>query len=417
MTRYEQTLQYLVQQLPMYQNTGPAAYKADLSRTGSLCRLLDDPQNKFKSLHIAGTNGKGSVSSILASVLQEAGYKTGLYTSPHLKDFRERIRINGKKISKDIVVDFVENYRTSFEPLHPSFFELTTAMAFLWFAQEKVDVAVLETGLGGRLDSTNVVTPELAVITNIGMDHTQFLGNTLPQIAKEKAGIMKSGVPVVIGPENLHLQSLFEEIALQKNAIPYFVDQEDIAALETDLGGAYQQKNTRTAHLALQILRKQNWNISETNIRNGAQKVIPNTGLRGRWEILRPQNPRIICDVCHNEDGVKEAAQMLAGESFENLHIVWGMVQDKDPVKILPLLPAEARFYYCRPNVPRGMAVEQLTATAAANNRSGKGFPSVAAAIDAAVGSATKNDLVFIGGSVFVVAEAMEKLDPPEEID
>ncbi len=403
---YPETLDYLFGQLPMYQRIGNAAYKANLDNTYRLSEILNHPEKQFKSVHIAGTNGKGSTSHMLASVLQEAGYKVGLYTSPHLKDFRERIKINGAMISENEVIDFVEEYKNEFEKIQLSFFEWTVGLAFHYFANQKVDIAIIETGLGGRLDSTNIVTPEVAVITNISMDHTQFLGDTLAKIAAEKAGIIKSTIPVIIGETQPEIKYVFTEKANQLNATIQFADKLSLKEYESDLKGVYQQQNKKTVLATIQVLQKLGWNIAESHIINGLQNVVNNTGLMGRWQMLNKQ-PLTICDTGHNEAGIKLILAQINQQSFEKLHFVLGVVNDKDITNILQLLPKNATYYFCQAKIPRALDVNILAEKATAVGLSGTTFPSVAAAYKAAQKNATTQDLIFIGGSTFVVAEAL----------
>ncbi|KJS07577.1 MAG: hypothetical protein VR77_00705 [Flavobacteriales bacterium BRH_c54] len=403
---YPETLDYLFGQLPMYQRIGNAAYKANLDNTYRLSEILNHPEKQFKSVHIAGTNGKGSTSHMLASVLQEAGYKVGLYTSPHLKDFRERIKINGAMISENEVIDFVKEYKNQFEKIQLSFFEWTVGLAFHYFANQKVDIAIIETGLGGRLDSTNIVTPEVAVITNISMDHTQFLGDTLAKIAAEKAGIIKSTIPVIIGETQPEIKHVFIEKAAQLNATIQFADKLSLKEYESDLKGVYQQQNKKTVLATIQVLQKLGWNIAESHIINGLQNVVNNTGLMGRWQMLNKQ-PLTICDTGHNEAGIKLILAQINQQSFEKLHFVLGVVNDKDITNILQLLPKNATYYFCQAKIPRALDVNILAEKATAVGLSGTTFPSVAAAYKAAQKNATAQDLIFIGGSTFVVAEAL----------
>lgn len=402
---YQETVDYLFSQLPMFQRVGGAAYKADLSNTLALCEILGNPQHKFKSIHIAGTNGKGSVSSTLASIFSTCGYKTGLFTSPHLKDYRERIKINGIMIPEEFVVDFVANFRRKAEHLQPSFFEFTCVMAFEYFAQQQVDIAILETGMGGRLDSTNVVIPEISVITAISLDHQQFLGDTIEKIALEKGGIIKPDVPVVIGENPSSVQKVFEEIAKEKNA-PIYFSRSTSAGFATDLHGFYQRENMRTVARVIDVAKKK-YNLLPACVEEGALNVKKNTGLRGRWEIIS-ERPRIIADVAHNETGVKIIVDMLRKQSFVRLHIVWGMTADKDINHILPHLPTSATYYWCQANVPRAKNVRELSQEALKYSLEGKEYPSVKAALAAAKKEAFLNDLIFVGGSVFVVAEILD---------
>ncbi|NCP46470.1 MAG: bifunctional folylpolyglutamate synthase/dihydrofolate synthase, partial [Flavobacteriales bacterium] len=347
---YPETLDYLFGQLPMYQRIGNAAYKANLDNTYRLSEILNHPEKQFKSVHIAGTNGKGSTSHMLASVLQEAGYKVGLYTSPHLKDFRERIKINGEMISENEVIDFVEEYKNEFEKIQLSFFEWTVGLAFHSFANQKVDIAIVETGLGGRLDSTNIVTPEVVVITNISMDHTQLLGDTLEKIAAEKAGIIKSTIPVVIGETQPKIKHVFIEKAKQMNAPIQFADEHHTQEYESDLKGVYQQQNKKTVVATIHVLQTLGWNIAENHIIKGLQNVVSNTGLMGRWQVLNKQ-PFTVCDTGHNEAGIRLILAQINQQSFEKLHVVLGVVNDKDITNILALLPNNASYYFCQANI------------------------------------------------------------------
>ena len=390
----------------MYQRVGQAAYKADLGATIKLASYLGNPEKRFKSIHVAGTNGKGSTSHMLASVFQEAGYKTGLYTSPHLKDFRERIKINGKMIPKKNVTEFVEKHQAYFETNQLSFFEMTVGLAFDYFRNEKVDIAIVEVGMGGRLDSTNIVIPEVSVITNIGLDHTQFLGTTLAEIAAEKAGIIKGGIPVVIGESQSDTKPVFNRIATEKNAAISFADMDDSKDFTSDLKGIYQKKNIQTVLGTLKIIQKDGWNISEENIRNGFLKTIENTGLMGRWQILR-ENPKVICDTGHNKEGLLLVIEQLRNENFRALHIVFGVVSDKALDSVLPLMPPTANYYFCKPDIPRGMDAGILASEALRFGLNGEVYPSVQAAYNAALKTALKEDLIFVGGSTFVVAEVL----------
>lgn len=430
---YKQTVNYLYEQLPVFTRVGQSAYKANLDNTIALCARLNNPQHKFKSIHIAGTNGKGSTSHILAAILQTAGYKTGLYTSPHLKDFRERIRINGQMISRQHVVDFVAAHRASFDEIKPSFFEMTVGLAFDVFANEKVDIAIIETGLGGRLDSTNIITPLLSIITNIGWDHTNILGNTLQLIAAEKAGIIKPGIPVIIGEYQPEVASVFiNKAAEEKSSISFASQQWDIAKpavttngllnisitknnptagsaitnLQLDLTGTYQLKNIKTVLLAIDGLRLQGFNITDEALATAVRQVKTLTGLHGRWEVLNKQ-PLTICDTGHNPEGIHEVLQNIAAVAYEKLHFVFGAVNDKDISKILALLPKNATYYFCKPDIPRGLDAESLKLNAESFGLHGTVYPSVKAALQTAQKNAQKNDLVFIGGSTFVVAEVV----------
>jgi dihydrofolate synthase / folylpolyglutamate synthase len=423
---YEATLQYLYDNLPMFQRIGTAALKNDLSNTVKLCAALRDPQKRFKSVHIAGTNGKGSTSHMLASILQAAGYKTGLYTSPHLKDFTERIRINGIEIHREFIIDFVNRMRPLIQEIEPSFFEITVAMAFDYFNTEKIDIAVVEVGLGGRLDSTNVITPELSVITNIGWDHKDLLGNTLEKIATEKAGIIKSEIPVVISERQPGIDSLFAEKSTVMNAPVHFATdqytpiQHEISGrvlldifkgqdllfkdLILPLQGYYQRKNVLGVLMAVDVLRSTGWSISVEDVKKGLEQVISQTGLKGRWQVLG-RNPLKVCDTGHNSDGIKEVIAQIKAQSYRKLHIVVGMVKDKDVVEILQLLPQQAAYYFCQANIPRALDASQLAEYGQKLGLNGVIIPDVNEAIKQAEQNAVAEDMIFIGGSTFVVAE------------
>ena len=390
----------------MYQRIGAAAYKVDVSNTLKLMAHLKEPQSSFKSVHVAGTNGKGSTSHMLASVLQDAGYKVGLYTSPHLKDFRERIKLNGKMMPEQKVVDFVENHRSFFEENQLSFFEMTVGLAFDYFKNEKVDIAIIEVGLGGRLDSTNVINPEVSVITNIGLDHTQFLGTTLAEIASEKAGIIKSKIPVVIGEAKPETTAVFIDKARKEKSPVLFVEEEDIPEFKTDLLGNYQIKNYKTAYATLGVLKQKGWGISNKNIENGFLNVAKNTGLQGRWQLLN-KSPKVICDTAHNIEGLSLVLNQLKKEDFDQMHIVLGVVADKNLDAILPLFPKNAIYYFCKPAVIRGLAVAKLQQKARAYELIGASYVSVSEAYKSAMTAAKAKDLIFIGGSTFVVAEVL----------
>lgn len=390
----------------MYQRVGQSAYKADLAATLSLALHLDNPENSFKSIHVAGTNGKGSTSHMLASIFQEAGYKTGLYTSPHLIDFRERIKIDGKLIPKKNVSDFVLAHKGYFEENQLSFFEMTVGLAFDYFKKEKVDIAIVEVGMGGRLDSTNIITPEISIITNIGLDHTQFLGNSLESIAAEKAGIIKSGIPVIIGESTAETKVVFQKTARERNAQIYFAECSDTLEYESDLKGNYQKKNKRIVVQAIRILKENGWQISEENVVDGFAKTVNNTGLRGRWEVLQ-EHPKVIVDTAHNREGLTIVMEQLQMESFKDLHIVLGMVIDKDLTSVLPLFPKNATYYFCTPNVPRGMNANILYTEAKIYGLHGNVFKSVNDAYINALENASSADVVYIGGSTFVVAEVL----------
>ncbi|WP_055443015.1 bifunctional folylpolyglutamate synthase/dihydrofolate synthase [Lacinutrix himadriensis] len=401
---YQDTVNWMFCQLPMYQQQGKAAYKVDLNNTLILAKHLKNPETQFKTIHVAGTNGKGSTSHMLASILQEAGYTVGLYTSPHLKDFRERIKINGKEVSKQFVIGFIKRNKTFFEKHSLSFFEMTVGMAFDYFAKQKVDIAIIEVGLGGRLDSTNIITPEVSVITNIGLDHTQFLGNTLPAIAEEKGGIIKKNIPVVIGETQGETKSVFNRIAAEASSKIDYADQLITTSYTSDLKGSYQEKNIKTVLQTISVLQKQNWKISQSNIEKGLQQVVKNTGLKGRWQILN-ENPKVICDTAHNKEGLAYVMKQLQEESFQALHIVFGVVNDKDLDSIIALLPKKATYYFCKPNIPRGKNAEELFTYFSKKNYVGNVYDSVNEAYKQALIQAKKNDVIYVGGSTFVVAE------------
>ncbi len=392
--------------LPMYQRQGKMAFKKDLTNTLALSYHLHHPYKQFKSIHVAGTNGKGSTSHMIASILQEAGYKVGLYTSPHLKDFRERIKVNGQLIAKKSVTDFINQNQFFLEKQKLSFFEMTVGLAFDHFAKQQVDFAVVEVGLGGRLDSTNIITPEVSVITNIGYDHTQFLGETLGEIAMEKAGIIKNGVPVIISEKQEEVVDVFEKIAQEKKAKITFATDEVLKIYKTDLLGVYQQKNVKAAVHAIKILKYKGYDISDKHIKKGLLKVIPNTGLLGRWQIINKQ-PLIICDTAHNKEGLTYVLKQLSEIQHETLHIVLGAVNDKDLNTILPLFPINAHYYFCKPDIPRGLDAIILQEKAANFNLKGEIYTSVKEALKNAKNKANKDDLIFVGGSTFVVAEVV----------
>lgn len=403
---YQQTLDYLFAQLPMYQRQGKAAYKADLNNTIALMDYLGHPENGFKSIHVGGTNGKGSVSHMLAAILQEQGYKVGLYTSPHLKDFRERIRINGEMITKEAVVSFVEKHRSWMEDHSISFFEWTVGLAFEHFTNQEVDIAIIEVGMGGRLDSTNVIEPELSVITNIGLDHTQFLGDTHAKIASEKAGIIKLGVPVVIGSTLPDTKTVFAEKAAECGAPITYAEDMDTPSYSCDLIGSYQAENKRTAMTAIDILRSAGWEVSEEAIVNGFKNVSRTTGLLGRWQVLG-HVPFIVCDTAHNREGLSYTMKQLAATPHNNLHIVFGVVNDKNLSDIIDLLPKNAAYYCCAANIARALPTDKLVSELRANNFECAGFESVQNALEAARSRAANNDVIYIGGSTFVVAEIL----------
>lgn len=403
---YQETVTWMFNQLPMYQLQGAVAYKADLSNIEKLSAHLNHPERQIKTIHVAGTNGKGSTSSMLASILQEAGYKVGLYTSPHMKDFRERIKINGNEISEQFVVEFVAQNKLFFEKESLSFFEMTVGMAFNYFEKEKVDIAVIEVGMGGRLDATNIITPLVSVITNIGKDHTVFLGNTLAKIAEEKAGIIKSNIPVIIGEYTKETKAVFIEKAKRMNSPLYFASETFIDnQLTSDLEGFYQQKNIRTVRQAIELLRS-HLSISEKNEKDGLQNVVANTKLWGRWQVLQ-QNPKVVADTAHNDHGLSIVMKQLKAEKYNKLFIVFGVVNDKDLDSILPLLPKEAKYFFSKPSVFRGLNEEILAEKAGEFNLKGEIVSSISEAYEKAKLEATPGDLIYIGGSTFVVAEIL----------
>ncbi len=391
-------------QLPMYQHKGQRAYNAKLDGISDLSAYLGNPHQKFKSIHIAGTNGKGSSSHMLASILQEAGYKVGLYTSPHLKDFRERIRINGKKASKQYVIGFVKRHYVYLKSNKLSFFEMTVGMAFDYFARNKVDIAIIEVGLGGRLDSTNIISPEICLITNIGLDHTDFLGTTLAEIAREKAGIIKKGIPVVISEYHNETAPVFTTIAASTDAPLHFADQDADIPYTTDLLGDYQRRNIRGVLEVLTHLR--GFAVSGSQIQKGLRSVVHNTGLMGRWQVL-DEGPRVVCDLAHNREGIGQVMDQLGRENYQHLHMVLGFVSDKDLGTMLPLFPKGGTYYFARPDIPRGLDAKELQDIALQYGLTGKAFSSVSQAYQAARKAAAIGDLIFIGGSTFTVAEVV----------
>lgn len=420
---YQETIDYLFNVTPLFQNIGKDAYKEGLDNTIILDNHFNNPHKKFRTIHIAGTNGKGSCSHTIAAILQSAGYKTGLYTSPHLIDFSERIKVNGEPVEKEFVIDFVKQNKDFFEPLHPSFFELTTAMAFLYFAEKKVDVAVIEVGLGGRLDCTNIITPDLSIITNISFDHTQFLGNTLKDIAKEKAGIIKEKKPVIIGEYTPETKTVFEDKAKSTNSDIIFAEDnklingykqtenglllyksDKIKDLYGELNGLYQVKNTNTILNAVYKLIELGYNIDETNIKNGFRNVCHLTGLMGRWQKLE-ENPTIICDTGHNIGGMKYIVEQLSRMKYDKLHIIIGMVNDKDINGVISLLPKNAKYYFTQASVKRALPAEQVKEIANNHGLKGEAYSSVEKALTIAKNNAKENDLIFIGGSTFIVAD------------
>ena len=401
---YQDTLDWMFSQLPMYQRQGQSAFKKDLSNTLKLAIHLNYPEQDFKSIHVAGTNGKGSTSHMLASILQEAGYKVGLYTSPHLKDFRERIKINGIEVSKQFVIGFIKRNKSFFEAHSLSFFEMTVGMAFEYFSKQKVDIAVIEVGLGGRLDSTNIITPEVSVITNIGLDHTQFLGDTLEAIAFEKGGIIKPNIPVVIGETQKETAPVFEDLANKNKSKIVFADQEVKKSYKSDLKGYYQEKNIKTAIQSIKELQNKGYIISKKHIANGLLHVTRNTGLKGRWQVLN-EAPKVVCDTGHNKEGLSDVMNQISNETFEKLHIVFGVVNDKDLSSIVNLLPKTATYYFCKPDIPRGLEAPELQSILAVYGLKGTAYNSVDQAYKAALDNASKSDFIFVGGSTFVVAE------------
>lgn len=403
---YAETLAYLYAQLPMFHRIGKAAYKADLANTHALMEVLGHPERGLKCVHIAGTNGKGSTSHMLASVLQEAGFRTGLYTSPHLKDFRERIRVNGVMIPQEAVIAFVGTNRAAFEPIAPSFFEWTVGLAFDHFRRERVDIAVVETGLGGRLDSTNVVTPEVSVITNIGWDHADLLGNTLEAIAAEKAGIIKAGSPVIIGEAEGAIADVFRGKAEAEHTRITFADQQAALPYALDLAGPHQERNARTVVSTIVELRARGWSITETQLTRGLANTAVNTGFMGRWQRIGT-DPLTIADVGHNVDGLRVVKEMLRRTPHEQLHIIYGTVADKDISAALAELPREATYYFCKADIPRALDVMQLQEKAMTAGLRGQAHASVKDALRAARAAARPQDLVLVTGSVFVVAEVV----------
>ena len=424
---YQQTVDYLFSQLPMYSRIGASAYKEDLTNTIALCNFINNPQQHFKSVHIAGTNGKGSTSHMLAAILQTAGYKTGLYTSPHLKDFKERIKVNGQMIDEDFVVSFTQKIKPAIESIEPSFFEITVAMAFDYFAHEKVDIAIVEVGLGGRLDSTNIISPELSVITNIGLDHMNILGDTIEKIAFEKAGIIKKNIPVVVGEVLPETRPVFESIAAANSSELIIAPEkrrsidwkyghhllkievahqhsDEVNFYELDLPGYYQTKNITTVLESVSQLQKKGWNIPEESIRKALKHVKHLTGLHGRWEHVH-SNPTVILDVGHNEDGIKAIVQQLELMDYHKLHIVLGMVKDKEIETVLALLPKLAVYYFTRAQIPRALPEEELKSKAAVAGLSGNAYAEVNMALKVAMANAHKDDLILVCGSVFVVGE------------
>lgn len=404
---YQETTNWMFNQLPMYQTQGASAYKKDLTNTILLVNHLNNPQEKIKCIHVAGTNGKGSTSHMLASILQEAGYKVGLYTSPHLKDFRERIKINGVTVSENFVCDFINTHKVFFEENDMSFFEMSVGLAFDYFAKEKVDIAIIEVGLGGRLDATNIITPLVSVITNIGIDHTQFLGNTLEAIAGEKAGIIKHNIPVVIGEYTTETQPVFLAKAKANQAEIYFASDLISEEFPSDLMGDYQTHNKKTVLQTIAVLNSQKeFKIFQEDIKSGLLQVVKNTGLQGRWQQLG-DSPKVICDTAHNKNGLEIVMYQIQKEKFDTLHIVLGVVNDKDLDEVLPLFPKNAIYYFCKPNIPRGLDAAILYQKATTLGLHGEVFNSVSEAYKKALQIASKSDFIYIGGSTFVVAEIL----------
>lgn len=419
---YSEVLDYMYTQLPMFQRVGGAAFKKDLTNTLALCEYLSYPEHQFKSIHIAGTNGKGSSSNYLAAILQSAGYKTGLYTSPHLKNFTERIKVNGREIPEDRVITFMNKVRSFIEEHHPSFFELTVGMAFDCFAVEKVDIAVIEVGMGGRLDSTNVIIPEVSLITNISADHMQWLGNTLEEVAAEKGGIIKDNIPVVISEKQEGISEVFERIAAERHAklhyagdsytakfdpsgdLTVYSGEDKAYSLHIQPAGYYQTRNIPGVLKAIDLLRGRGFDISQEHIIQGIENVKSITGLKGRWHVLNTK-PMVVCDVGHNKAGIEFILDQIASTPHNNLYMIWGAVNDKDISDVLAILPKEAQYFYCQADIPRALAAERLHEEATKQGLKGKVIKDVNEAISEAKALAGDNDLIFIGGSTFVVAE------------
>ncbi|NQX99547.1 MAG: bifunctional folylpolyglutamate synthase/dihydrofolate synthase [Flavobacteriaceae bacterium] len=400
---YQETLDWMFSQLPMYQRQGQVAYKKDLTNILAFAKVLGNPHQKFHAIHVGGTNGKGSTSHMIASILQESKLKVGLYTSPHLKNFTERVKINGVEIERVYVTEFIEKYKDFLEKQGLSFFEMTVGLAFDYFAEQQVDIAIIEVGLGGRLDSTNIITPEVSVITNIGFDHMQFLGETLPEIAYEKAGIIKKNIPVVVGERQDETTPVFEKKAHQMGSKLLFASDE-FEDYRTDLLGVYQKKNANTAVKAIQCLSK--LTISDKEIYRGLKKVVQNTAFHGRWQVLR-KVPKTICDTAHNKEGLTYVVRQLKEEIYQKLHIVLGMVSDKNVENVLSFFPSEARYYFCCPGIPRGLDQQKLKAYGFEFGLIGEAYESVLEAYKHALLNASNQDLIFIGGSTFVVAEVL----------
>ena len=401
---YQETLHWMFTQLPMYQQKGKQAYNAKLDGIRNFANYLGNPENKFKSIHVGGTNGKGSSSHMLASILQEAGYKVGLYTSPHLKDFRERIRVNGNCVDENFVIEFIANNQSFFESHHLSFFEMTVGMAFDYFAEEKVDITIVEVGLGGRLDSTNIITPEVSLITNIGFDHVDMLGDTLPKIAFEKAGIIKEGIPVVVSEFQAETAETFQDVAQSKNAKLIYAEQEIDEVYETSLLGVYQEKNVKGVMAVIEQLS--GFFITNDQLRSGLLKVVQNTGLMGRWQQLKTA-PTVICDTAHNKEGLSIVINQVKQQKFRKLFIVLGFVKGKDLNTILPLFPKDAEYYFTSPEISRGLEVNELVDRAKEFGLVGKSFTAVKAAYSSALADAGPEDFIFVGGSTFTVSEVI----------
>lgn len=422
---YQEVIAFLYNSFPMFEKTGGGAYHPGLERIETLCAHFGDPHKKIRTIHIAGTNGKGSSSHLITSVLQAAGYKTGLYTSPHLKEFTERIRINGNEISKEAITDFVNEHYSFFKSLQASFFEITTLMAFYFFEKEKTDIAIIETGMGGRLDSTNIIFPEVSLITNISFDHMQYLGDTLEKIAGEKAGIIKQGIPVVVSEKQVDIAHVFIQKTTEKNAPLHFAEENvsiqnirfsngtmtfdipnGLQNLQCGLGGFYQEKNIKGVLTVLDLLKEKNWKISEEAIRKGFAEVVTLTGLKGRWYFLQ-QHPSILCDTAHNEAGIAYVTKQLKTISYQNLYVVLGVVKDKDLAPVLELLPKEAWYFFTKPSLPRALPEEELFEKATAAGLKGEKVATVREALEKAKSKAGKDDLIYVGGSTFVVAEVI----------
>jgi len=401
---YKETLDWMFAQLPMFQEKGPKAYNGKLENSQSLAVHLKNPHLNFKSIHVAGTNGKGSSSHMLASILQEAGYKVGLYTSPHMKDFRERIKINGEPISKTDVIKFIEMNKPFLEKNKLSFFEMSVGMAFDYFSRKKVSIAIIEVGLGGRLDATNIITPLASLITNIGLDHTDLLGHTLELISREKAGIIKENVPLVISEYQEEIAPVFEEIAKERNSDLVYADKEDLKEYNTSLFGSYQKKNIKGVLAIINLLK--GFSISQEHISRGLMNVVENTGLLGRWQILQ-ENPKVMCDTAHNSEGLTMVLEQINQQKFKTLHIVLGFVKEKNLDVILPLFPKDAIYYFARPDIPRGLDVKILKEKASEAGLKGTIHDSIPNAYKAALNRAAKDDFIYIGGSTFTVAEVL----------